>query len=89
MSNRLDQIAEIKSQHDRYEGYYQVIHLAALAPNFTEYGFGLAKCPDDLLHALQMAIHEGSPDARYEAKDAWTQSTVVYFSTGPDGTCLA
>jgi hypothetical protein len=70
MSDRLDQISEIESQHDRYEGYYQVIHSAALAPNFTEYGFGLAKCPDDLLHTLQMAIHEGLPNARYEAKGA-------------------
>jgi hypothetical protein len=32
---------------------------AFLAPNFTEYGFGLARAPQDLLEALQKGIHDG------------------------------
>lgn len=54
-------------QDQRYEGYMQTIRSAALAPNFTEYGFGLARCPDDLLGALQDGIRQGLPHARYEA----------------------
>jgi hypothetical protein len=30
-----------------------------LAPNFTEFGFGLARCPDELLMTLQQSIREG------------------------------
>jgi hypothetical protein len=66
MSKRLEQVAELDDLDQRYEGFYQTIHSALLVPNFTEYGFGLAKCPDALLADLQMAIHEGLPHAVYE-----------------------
>jgi hypothetical protein len=66
MSHRLDQITEMEGSGQRYEGFYQVIHSASLAPNFTEYGFGLAKCPEDLLKALQKGIHDGLDVAELE-----------------------
>ena len=54
-------------QGQRYEGFMQTMRSALLAPNFTEYGFGLARCPDDLLAALQAGIHDGLPTASYES----------------------
>jgi hypothetical protein len=85
MNERLAQIAEIDSEPARYEGYYQVVHAATLAPNFTEYGFGLAKCPDDLLHALQQGIHDGLPNAGYEEEsDAINAPNLPWFITRPD-----
>jgi hypothetical protein len=66
MSKRLEQVAELDDLDLRYEGFYQTIHAALSVPNFTEYGFGSAKCPDALLADLQMAIHEGLPHAVYE-----------------------
>ena len=44
----------------------QVLRSGVMAPNFTEFGFGLARCPDDLLAALQEGIRDGLPTARYE-----------------------
>lgn len=57
--HRLRQIAEIPNQKDRYEGYMQAINMALVAPNFTEFGFGLARAPDDLMEALRQGIRDG------------------------------
>ena len=43
----------------RYMGYHQAMVSSILAPNFTEFGFGLARCPDELLKTLQQTIREG------------------------------
>lgn len=69
MAYRLGQIQEIPSAGRRYESYYQTMHSAMLTPNFTEYGFGLAKCPTDLLAALQQGIRDGLPTAGLEERD--------------------
>jgi hypothetical protein len=66
MEERLAQLGEMEGSGSRYEGFYQTIHSAILTPNFTEHGFGLAKCPDDLLAALQKGIHDGLPTAGVE-----------------------
>jgi hypothetical protein len=66
MSQRLRQVTAIENSEDRYEGYYQTILSAVVTPNFTEYGFGLAKCTDALLMDLQEAIQDGMESADYE-----------------------
>lgn len=69
MEERLAQFEEMEDAAGRYQGYYQTIYSAASAPNFTEFGFGLAKCPDDLLAALQKGIHDGLPTAALETQE--------------------
>jgi hypothetical protein len=69
MYDRLKQVEQLTDTNERYEGLFQTIHSAMMVPNFTEYGFGLAKCPEDLLKDLQTAIHEGLPTATYEEED--------------------
>lgn len=66
MDYRFHQMQEIEDRGERYEGYIQTIHTAFLMPNFTEHGFGLARCPDELLGALQKGIREGYETAEYE-----------------------
>ena len=66
MNERFQQVSEIPERGDRYEGYIQTIHSAFLVPNFTEHGFGLARCPDELLEALQKGIRDGLPTAGHE-----------------------
>jgi hypothetical protein len=66
MEDRFGQISEMEQSGDRYEGYLQLVHTALLAPNFTEYGFGLGRCPGPLLDALRQGIYDGLPTARYE-----------------------
>jgi hypothetical protein len=68
-TDRLTQISELKDSGSRYEGYYQAIHSSRMVPNYTEHGFGLAKCPDELLAALQQGIHDGLPTAGEEPRD--------------------
>jgi hypothetical protein len=69
MSQRLEQVAEMEGTGARYEAFFQTIHSAALTPNFTEYGFGLAKCPDGLLKDLRKGIYDGLETATHEAQD--------------------
>jgi hypothetical protein len=59
MDHRFRQVAEIDDSENRYEAYVQTINAAVLAPNFTEFGFGLARAPDDLMEALRKGIHDG------------------------------
>jgi hypothetical protein len=64
--SRFAQAAEIEDRGKRYEGYLQAVTSAYRVPNFTEYGFGVARAPDDLLEALQRGIREGLPTAGHE-----------------------
>ena len=66
LEKRFAQVAEIKHRGQRYDGYMQMMHSSLLVPNFTEYGFGLARCPDALLADLQQTIRNGLPTARLE-----------------------
>jgi hypothetical protein len=68
-TDRLAQISELKDRGSRYEGYYQAVYTSKSVPNYTEHGFGLAKCPDELLAALQQGIYDGLATAGEEARD--------------------
>lgn len=63
---RFRQLAEIEDSGQRYEGYMQAVHAAYLVPNFTEHGFGLVRCPDELTEVLQKGIRDGFSTAGYE-----------------------
>jgi hypothetical protein len=66
MIERFNQVSELQNSGERYNGYMQTVNSAFVVPNFTQYGFGLARCPDDLLHALQKGIRDGLPTAGVE-----------------------
>jgi hypothetical protein len=68
MSKRLYQIEQMDKTEERYSGFVQTLHSAVLAPNYTEYGFGLARCPDELLASLQQGIRDGIENASEEEK---------------------
>jgi hypothetical protein len=68
MSKRLAQIEEIESEQDRYVGFMQTLHSAVLAKNYTEYGFGLTRCPDELIGTLRQGIRDGVATASEEGK---------------------
>ena len=59
MQHRFRQVAEIESRKDRYEAYVQMANMAIVAPNFTEYGFGLVRAPESLMVDLRQAIQDG------------------------------
>lgn len=82
MEERFAQVSEMDS--DRYEGYIQTIHSAFLVPNFTEHGFGLARCPDDLLEELQKGIRDGLPTARFESEVEVINGARSLFVDRPD-----
>lgn len=81
MERRFRQVAQIENSGDRYEGYIQLMHSAALVPNFTEFGFGLGKAPEKLTETLRTAIRKGLPYAKPERKieviDAPEQPLIV------------
>jgi hypothetical protein len=67
MKRRIMQVANIANSEDRYQGYASVVKSAFLTPNFTEFGFGLARAPDDLTAALRQGIQDGLSSVRLEA----------------------
>lgn len=84
MEERFRQVEEIPDSGKRYEGFIQTIHSAFLVPNFTQHGFGLARCPDDLLKALQEGIRDGLPTARFEAQPEVINGAPPLFIDRPD-----
>jgi hypothetical protein len=59
MAHRMRQVEEIEDSQDRYEGFAQTLSAALVQPNYTEFGFGLARAPDDLMEALRQGIQDG------------------------------
>lgn len=57
--HRLRQVEEIRNPKDRYEAYVQAVSMAVVAPNFTEFGFGLVRAPEELMEALRQGIRDG------------------------------
>jgi hypothetical protein len=70
MEERFRQVEELPTSGERYEGFIQTVHSAFLVPNFTEHGFRLARCPDDLLLAMQQGICDGLPTVTEEVRTA-------------------
>ena len=66
MEQRLRQVEQIRNSQSRYENYMQTLNSAFMVPNFTEHGFGLARCPTELLQTLQDGIRSGLRTATYE-----------------------
>ena len=72
MEERLEQVQNLADSNDRYEGFMQTIYPAILAPNFTEFGFGLARVPTGegtLMEALRQGIRQGLASAGEEGAD--------------------
>ena len=84
MESRFRQIEQIESRGDRYEGYIQTMHSAFLVPNFTEHGFGLARCPDELINDLRQAIREGAENPRFETTVPVIDGPIPWFVHRPD-----
>ena len=84
MQNRLQQVAEVEASGARYEGYYQTIYSAMVVSNYTEFGFGLAKCPDALLRDLQKGIHDGLENPSFEDQNQVIQGPQPWFIHRPD-----
>lgn len=84
MDERFEQIAHLKTSGARYEAYYQTVRSSFLAPNFTEYGFGLARCPDELLQALRQGIQDGLPHVRLEVQQEVITGPVPWMIDRPD-----
>jgi hypothetical protein len=65
---RLTQLSYISDLEAKYNGYMSVVHSALIAPNFTEYGWGLTRAPQGLVDALVDNLQRGlaSPDTLQE-----------------------
>lgn len=84
MESRFRQVEEIENSGKRYEGFIQTTHSAFLVPNFTEHGFGLARCPQELTEALRKGIRDGLPTARHENKLECIDGPQALFIDRPD-----
>lgn len=70
MRRRLEQVTSIEDSFDRYVGYSQILSSSVLIQNFTEHGFGLARCADEaLMDELREVVRKGIPTAKLESRD--------------------
>jgi len=84
MEERFSQVWNIPDRGDRYEAFLQTVHTAFLVPNFTEYGFGLARAPEDLMVALRKGIRDGYPSASHEPQVYCINGAPPLFVDRPD-----
>ena len=83
--HRFRQVAEIEGQGPRYEGYLQTINAALIAPNFTEFGFGLARAPEDLMVDVRKGIRDGLEEGpQLESKVEVIDGDQPWFIDRPD-----
>mmetsp|Transcript_69066 Transcript_69066/g.200407 ORF Transcript_69066/g.200407 Transcript_69066/m.200407 type:complete len:349 (+) Transcript_69066:92-1138(+) len=86
--HRMNQVAEIPDRTQRFEGWAQAMQMAVVAPNFTEFGFSLARAPDGLMEDLREAIRQGlEKGPRTEKKiDVIDTAEPSWFIDRPDMT---
>ena len=83
MDQRFDQIRALTSVQMKWDGWIQTANAAVIAPNFTEFGWGLTQGPDLLTMDIRQAIYEGLPNARTEG-DVIDGPTEPLFIDRPD-----
>jgi hypothetical protein len=83
---RLRQVAEIDDLERRYEGYMQAVMTGLVLRNFTEFGFGLARGPEQLSTDLRDAIRGGLErgEARFEVEVEVIEGPRCLFIDRPD-----
>jgi hypothetical protein len=83
---RLRQVAEIDDLDRRYEGYMQTVMSGFVVQNFTEFGFGLARGPEQLSSDLRDAIRGGLErgEARLEHEVEVIEGPRCLFIDRPD-----
>lgn len=69
---RFQQTAQLNDIGAKYNAYMSTVHSALLAPNFTEFGWGLARAPSDLVEALLTDLKRGlASDSTPEEYHEW------------------
>ncbi|KAL9182265.1 LOW QUALITY PROTEIN: hypothetical protein ACHAXT_012917 [Thalassiosira profunda] len=68
---RFRQIEYLTDEGAKYNGFMSAVHSALIAPNFTEYGWGLTRAPQDLVDALASELQRGlaaedTPEEQFE-----------------------
>lgn len=66
MDKRFDQVRALTDTQMKWDGWIQTANSAAIAPNFTEFGWGLTQAPDLLTMDIRQEIYDGLPNARTE-----------------------
>jgi hypothetical protein len=59
MNERLNQVAEIDNEAERYKGYVTTLFPALVVSNLTEYGWAMTRISETLLNQLQQGIRDG------------------------------
>jgi len=59
MSRRISQIQNIDERKGRYNGWLVAINSALITPNFTTYGWGITRAPEDIVRELKDKLYAG------------------------------
>ena len=83
LMQRLSQVGALTDNQMKWDGYIQTL-TAALMKNYTEFGWGLTRAPEDLTNDIRQAIFEGLPDARPEGDIDVIDGPIPLFIDRPD-----
>jgi hypothetical protein len=83
-AHRFTQISFIPDAADRYQAYAMMAKSAFLLANFTEFGFGLARAPEEVTATYQQVIRDGLPTAATKKASNTFLGPGAWFIERPD-----
>ena len=83
LNQRFDQVRALTDTQMKWDGYIQTLS-SSLMQNFTEFGWGLTRAPDELTEEIRQAIYEGLPRARSEGDIDVIDGPAPLFIDRPD-----
>lgn len=83
LNQRFAQVEALEDLQQKWDGIIQTLS-AALMKNYTEYGWGLTRAPEELTDEIRAAIYEGLPNVRLEGATSAIDGPIPWFIDRPD-----
>ena len=84
MEKRMSQTRHLKDIGKKYDAWIQVMTSAVTQPNFTEFGWGLTRAPQELADTLREAVRNGLDTAGSEGEVDVIDGLAPIFIDRPD-----
>ena len=83
LNQRFSQVRALEDSQMKWDGYIQTLS-SALVKNYTEFGWGLTRAPEELTNEIRQAIYEGLPNKRTEGNIDVIDGPTPWFIHRPD-----
>lgn len=83
LNQRFAQVQALTNTQQKWDGIIQTLK-SSLMNNYTEYGWGLTRAPEELTDDIRSAIYQGLPNARLEGDINVIDGPEPWFIDRPD-----